>query len=63
MQVQIQAYLDNVCDVGALLEDAECRDGGMEHVDELHQHNVEVHHARTHSHARIRTRIDTNTLE
>uniref|UniRef100_A0A8C9YNW7 Formin like 1 n=1 Tax=Sander lucioperca TaxID=283035 RepID=A0A8C9YNW7_SANLU len=42
LQVQIQAYLDNVLDVGALLEDAESRGGVLEHVDELQEHNVEV---------------------
>uniref|UniRef100_A0A7N6BEI7 Formin-like 1a n=1 Tax=Anabas testudineus TaxID=64144 RepID=A0A7N6BEI7_ANATE len=42
LQVQIQAYLDNVLDVGALLEDAENRGGVLDHVDELQQHNVEV---------------------
>uniref|UniRef100_G3PMD8 Formin-like 1a n=1 Tax=Gasterosteus aculeatus aculeatus TaxID=481459 RepID=G3PMD8_GASAC len=42
LQVQIQAYLDNVLDVGALLEDAENRGGVMEHVDELQEHNVQV---------------------
>lgn len=40
--MQIQAYLDNVLDVGALLEDAENRGGVMEHVDELQEHNVQV---------------------
>uniref|UniRef100_A0A8C7PQ53 Formin-like 1a n=1 Tax=Oncorhynchus mykiss TaxID=8022 RepID=A0A8C7PQ53_ONCMY len=39
LQVQIQAYLDNVFDVGALLEDAENRGGVLEHVDELREHN------------------------
>lgn len=42
LQVQIQAYLDNVLDVGALLEDAENRGGVMEHVDELQEHNVQL---------------------
>ncbi|KAF1379739.1 hypothetical protein PFLUV_G00179170 [Perca fluviatilis] len=42
LQVQIQAYLDNVLDVGALLEDAESRGGVLEHVDELQEHNVEL---------------------
>ncbi|XP_034395197.1 formin-like protein 1 [Cyclopterus lumpus] len=42
LQVQIQAYLDNVLDVGALLEDAENRGGVLEHVDELQEHNVEL---------------------
>ncbi|XP_042360198.1 LOW QUALITY PROTEIN: formin-like protein 1 [Plectropomus leopardus] len=40
--VQIQAYLDNVLDVGALLEDAESRGGVLEHVDELQHHNVQL---------------------
>ncbi|KAM7386996.1 hypothetical protein PAMA_009566 [Pampus argenteus] len=42
LQVQIQAYLDNVLDVGALLEDAENRGGVMEHVDELQVHNSKL---------------------
>uniref|UniRef100_A0A7N9AR44 Formin-like 1a n=1 Tax=Mastacembelus armatus TaxID=205130 RepID=A0A7N9AR44_9TELE len=44
LQVQIQAYLDNVLDVGALLEDAENRGGVLEHVDELQETNIEVSH-------------------
>uniref|UniRef100_A0A7N8XRS8 Formin-like 1a n=1 Tax=Mastacembelus armatus TaxID=205130 RepID=A0A7N8XRS8_9TELE len=42
LQVQIQAYLDNVLDVGALLEDAENRGGVLEHVDELQETNIEL---------------------
>ncbi|XP_065820360.1 formin-like protein 1 [Labrus bergylta] len=42
LQVQIQAYLDNVLDVGALLEDAENRGGVLEHVDELQEHNSQL---------------------
>lgn len=42
LQVQIQAYLDNVLDVGALLEDAENRGGMLQHVDELQEHNAQV---------------------
>uniref|UniRef100_A0A8C2Z953 Formin like 1 n=1 Tax=Cyclopterus lumpus TaxID=8103 RepID=A0A8C2Z953_CYCLU len=42
LQVQIQAYLDNVLDVGALLEDAENRGGVLEHVDELQEHNSQT---------------------
>ncbi|XP_042183808.1 formin-like protein 1 [Oncorhynchus tshawytscha] len=42
LQVQIQAYLDNVFDVGALLEDAENRGGVLEHVDELREHNSQL---------------------
>uniref|UniRef100_A0A8C6KMA1 Formin like 1 n=1 Tax=Nothobranchius furzeri TaxID=105023 RepID=A0A8C6KMA1_NOTFU len=41
LQVQIQAYLDNVLDVGALLEDAENRGGVLEHVEELQNVNVQ----------------------
>uniref|UniRef100_A0A8C9SKX1 Formin like 1 n=1 Tax=Scleropages formosus TaxID=113540 RepID=A0A8C9SKX1_SCLFO len=42
LQVQIQAYLDNVFDVGALLEDAENKNGFLEHVDNLREHNVQL---------------------
>nr|XP_046272579.1 formin-like protein 1 [Scatophagus argus] len=42
LQVQIQAYLDNVLDVGALLEDAENRGGMLEHVDDLQEHNTQL---------------------
>ncbi|XP_028267637.1 formin-like protein 1 [Parambassis ranga] len=42
LQVQIQAYLDNVLDVGALLEDAENRGGVLDHVDELQDHNIKL---------------------
>uniref|UniRef100_A0A672F9B9 Formin-like protein 1 n=1 Tax=Salarias fasciatus TaxID=181472 RepID=A0A672F9B9_SALFA len=42
LQVQIQAYLDNVLDVGALLEDAENRGGVLDHVDELQEHNIQL---------------------
>ncbi|XP_054614628.1 formin-like protein 1 [Dunckerocampus dactyliophorus] len=42
LQVQIQAYLDNVLDVGALLEDAESRGGVLDHVDQLQDHNVKL---------------------
>uniref|UniRef100_A0A668AST5 Formin like 1 n=1 Tax=Myripristis murdjan TaxID=586833 RepID=A0A668AST5_9TELE len=44
LQVQIQAYLDNVFDVGALLEDAENRGGVLDHVEELQEHNIQVRH-------------------
>uniref|UniRef100_UPI00398EEFCA formin-like protein 1 n=1 Tax=Pristiophorus japonicus TaxID=55135 RepID=UPI00398EEFCA len=37
LQVQIQAYLDNVFDVGALLEDAETKNAVLEHVEELQE--------------------------
>ncbi|KAM6957584.1 formin-like protein 1 [Aplochiton taeniatus] len=42
LQVQIQAYLDNVFDVGALLEDAESRGGVLEHVDQLQENNTQL---------------------
>ena len=37
LQVQIQAYLDNVFDVGALLEDTETKNAVLEHVEELQE--------------------------
>ncbi|XDV46025.1 hypothetical protein PO909_014006 [Leuciscus waleckii] len=38
LSVQIQAYLDNVFDVGGLLEDAETKNVALEKVDELEEH-------------------------
>uniref|UniRef100_A0A8C3FP64 Formin like 1 n=1 Tax=Chrysemys picta bellii TaxID=8478 RepID=A0A8C3FP64_CHRPI len=35
LQVQIQAYLDNIFDVGALLEDTETKNALLEHVEDL----------------------------
>ncbi|MBN3312062.1 FMNL1 protein, partial [Atractosteus spatula] len=40
--VQIQAYLDNVFDVGALLEDAETKNALLEHMEELHEFNAQL---------------------
>ncbi|XP_047465880.1 formin-like protein 1 isoform X2 [Mugil cephalus] len=40
--VQIQAYLDNVFDVGALLEDAEAKNALLEHMEELQEHNAQL---------------------
>ncbi|KAM4524350.1 formin-like protein 1 isoform 2-T2 [Odontesthes bonariensis] len=40
--VQIQAYLDNVFDVGALLEDAETKNDLLEHTEELQEHNTQL---------------------
>uniref|UniRef100_A0A4W5NNX0 Formin like 2 n=1 Tax=Hucho hucho TaxID=62062 RepID=A0A4W5NNX0_9TELE len=37
LSVQIQAYLDNVFDVGALLEDAETKSAALERVEELEE--------------------------
>ncbi|KAG7334738.1 hypothetical protein KOW79_001334 [Hemibagrus wyckioides] len=42
LQVQIQAYLDNVFDVGALLEDAENKGGLVEHLEELQEQNTQL---------------------
>lgn len=36
--MQIQAYLDNVFDVGGLLEDAETKNVALEKVEELEEH-------------------------
>lgn len=36
--MQIQAYLDNVFDVGGLLEDAETKNVALEKVEELEDH-------------------------
>lgn len=47
LQVQIQAYLDNVFDVGALLEDAENKPEIMEHVAELQETNEQVKYTHT----------------
>uniref|UniRef100_A0A670YC52 Formin like 3 n=1 Tax=Pseudonaja textilis TaxID=8673 RepID=A0A670YC52_PSETE len=44
LQVQIQAYLDNVFDVGGLLEDAETKNVALEKVEELEEH---LSHVRT----------------
>nr|XP_034991397.1 formin-like protein 1 isoform X5 [Zootoca vivipara] len=37
LQVQIQAYLDNIFDVGALLEDTETKNAVLEHVEDLQE--------------------------
>ncbi|CAB1337987.1 unnamed protein product [Coregonus sp. 'balchen'] len=41
-QREIQAYLDNVFDVGALLEDAETKNALLEHMEELQEHNAQI---------------------
>uniref|UniRef100_A0AAY4D395 Formin-like 1a n=1 Tax=Denticeps clupeoides TaxID=299321 RepID=A0AAY4D395_9TELE len=51
LQVQILAYLDNVFDVGTLLEDAENRGGILDHVDDLQEQNQQrmiVHSKKKH---------------
>lgn len=40
--MQIQAYLDNVFDVGALLEDAETKNAALERVEELEENMSHV---------------------
>lgn len=42
LQVQIQAYLDNVFDVGAMLEDSETKTAVLEHMEELQEHVSQV---------------------
>lgn len=42
LQVQIQAYLDNVFDVGALLEDTETKNAVLEHMEELQEQVAQV---------------------
>ncbi|XP_077898074.1 formin-like protein 1 isoform X4 [Ictidomys tridecemlineatus] len=37
LQVQIQAYLDNIFDVGSLLEDTETKNAVLEHMEELQE--------------------------
>lgn len=42
LQVQIQAYLDNMFDIGAMLEDAEAKNTIMEHLEELQEENTQL---------------------
>ncbi|XP_068117963.1 formin-like protein 1 isoform X2 [Hyperolius riggenbachi] len=42
LQVQIQAYLDNIFDVNSLLEDTENKHEMLEHVDELQSHLADL---------------------
>jgi len=48
--VQIQAYLDNVFDVGALLEDAETKNAALERVEELEENISHVTTSRERRH-------------
>ncbi|MEQ2199591.1 hypothetical protein XENOCAPTIV_004149 [Xenoophorus captivus] len=61
LKVQIQAYLDNVLDVGALLEDAENRGGVLDHVDELQNHNVQESLRESCSQVRFKTKKPIQT--
>lgn len=45
LQIQIQAYLDNVFDVGALMEDAEQKNATLEHCQRLIQQLSHAHEA------------------
>ncbi|KAK2512537.1 Fmnl1, partial [Columba guinea] len=42
LQVQIQAYLDNIFDVGAMLEDAETKTAVLEHMEELEENVTQL---------------------
>ncbi|XP_052398069.1 formin-like protein 1 [Carassius gibelio] len=42
LEVQIQAYLDNVFDVGAMLEDVEAKNTIIEHLEELQEQNTQL---------------------
>ncbi|XP_054032906.1 formin-like protein 1 [Dryobates pubescens] len=57
LQVQIQAYLDNVFDVGAMLEDSETKTAVLEHMEELQEHigqlTEKLQHAENDSMAKI----------
>uniref|UniRef100_A0A6Q2YSR4 Formin-like 1a n=1 Tax=Esox lucius TaxID=8010 RepID=A0A6Q2YSR4_ESOLU len=60
LQVQIQAYLDNLFDVGALLEDAETKNALLEHMEELQEHNTQVIvHTGDNTHSRNKMPIQT----
>uniref|UniRef100_A0A8D0L7S3 Formin like 1 n=1 Tax=Sphenodon punctatus TaxID=8508 RepID=A0A8D0L7S3_SPHPU len=57
LQVQIQAYLDNIFDVGALLEDTETKNAVLEHVEDLQEQigqlTEKLHDAENESMAKI----------
>ncbi|XP_076826462.1 formin-like 1b isoform X2 [Brachyhypopomus gauderio] len=42
LQVQVKAYLDNVFDVGALMEDTDTKTSLVEHIEELQQQNTQL---------------------
>ncbi|XP_055038174.2 formin-like protein 1 isoform X2 [Misgurnus anguillicaudatus] len=42
LQLQIQAYLDNLFDIGAMLEDVEAKNTIMEHLEELQEENTQL---------------------
>lgn len=45
--MQIQAYLDNVFDVGTLLEETETKNAVLEHMEELQEQVATVRAAHT----------------
>lgn len=49
LQVQIQAYLDNVFDVGTLLEETEMKNAVLEHMEELQEQVATVRACLSHS--------------
>lgn len=53
--MQIQAYMDNVLDVAALLDDAENRGGMLDQVDSLQDHNTQVSQERRRRRRRKKT--------
>nr|XP_024002949.1 formin-like protein 3 [Salvelinus alpinus] len=61
LSVQIQAYLDNVFDVGGLLEDAETKNVALEKVEELEEHLS--HERRSSGRGRMRTITKVADLE
>lgn len=50
LKVQIQAYLDNLFDVGTLLEDAETKNAALERVEELEEN---LSHVRENAHTSL----------
>uniref|UniRef100_A0AAQ5XN43 Uncharacterized protein n=1 Tax=Amphiprion ocellaris TaxID=80972 RepID=A0AAQ5XN43_AMPOC len=62
LSVQIQAYLDNVFDVGGLLEDAETKNAALEKVDELEEHLSHVSAPPSPDHLRCSLRTFTRLL-
>lgn len=60
--MQIQAYLDNVFDVGGLLEDAETKNVALEKVEELEEHLSHVRAPPTMDHQRCSLRLFTGLL-
>uniref|UniRef100_A0AAY5K5L6 Formin-like 2b n=1 Tax=Esox lucius TaxID=8010 RepID=A0AAY5K5L6_ESOLU len=62
LQVQIQAYLDNVFDVGTLLEDAETKTAALERVEELEENMSHVRATLTHTHTHTYTYSHTHSV-